>query len=81
MFVFCCAHLEFTGPSMLVLEPPAVRGLFGAIAADLHAAPSSRLHPRMVGKNQGAPMSFTTLHAGEIFFTHELRQCSANRRQ
>jgi len=73
--------LKFVSLSPLVLEPVAVRGLFGAIAADRHAAPSSCLHPRMVGKYQGAPMSFTSFHAGEIFFTHELGQCSANRQQ
>src|SRR6516225_1050728 len=72
---------EFVSLSVLVLEPVAVRGLFGAIAADRHAAPSSRLHPRMVGKYQGAPMPFTSFNAGEIFFTHEPRQCLANRQQ
>jgi hypothetical protein len=73
--------LEFVSLSLLVLEPVAVRGLFSAIAADRHAAPSSRLHPRMVGKHQGAPMSLTSFHAGEIFFTYELRQCFANWQQ
>src|SRR5262249_15284069 len=81
MFASCCPHLEFTGVSMLVPEPAAVRGLFGAITADRHAAPSSRPHPRMVGKYQRAPVSFTSFHAGEILFTHKLRQRFANRQQ
>jgi hypothetical protein len=73
--------LEFVSLSTLVLEPFPVRGLFGAIAANRHAAPSPRLHPRMVGKYQCAPVSFTGFHTGEIFFTHELCQCLANRQQ
>jgi hypothetical protein len=36
--------------SVLVLEPVAVRGLFGAIAANRHAAPSPRSPARVVGK-------------------------------
>jgi hypothetical protein len=59
--------------SPLVLEPVTVRGLFCAIAADRHTAPSSRLHPRMVSKYQGASMSFASFYAGEIFLTHEFR--------
>jgi hypothetical protein len=39
--------------SVLVLEPIAVHGLFGAIAADRHAAPSSHPPPRMVGEYHG----------------------------
>lgn len=72
---------EFISLSPLVLEPVAVGGLFGAIAADCHAAPFSCPAPGMVGEHQRAAMSLACFHAGEIFFTHELRQCFANRQQ
>jgi hypothetical protein len=39
--LFVAPGLEFVSLSVLVLEPAAVRGLFGAITADSHAAPSS----------------------------------------
>ena len=42
-----------------------MRGLFGAIAADRHAAPSSRAPARMVGEHQRAAMSFASFHVGE----------------
>ena len=72
---------EFVSLSLLVLEPVAVRGLFGAIAANCHAAPSSHLTPRMIGEHQRAVMSFASFHAGEIFFTHKLRQHFGDRQQ
>src|SRR5262245_49117229 len=63
------------------LEPIAVRGLFSAITADRHAAPFSRPPPGMVGEHQRAAMSLACFHPGEIFLTHELRQCFADRQQ
>jgi hypothetical protein len=46
------AVLDYTlfNLSVHVPEPVAMRGLFGAIAANRHAAPSSRTSARMVGK-------------------------------
>jgi len=72
-------RLEFVSLSAPVLESFAVRGLFGAIAADRHAAPSSRPSPRSVGEHQRAAMSHARFHVGEIFFTHEPRQRFADR--
>ena len=71
--------LEFVSLSLLVLETAAVRGLFGAIAADRHAAPSSRLPPAAVGKHQGAAVTLARFHNGKIFFAHQLRQCLTDR--
>jgi hypothetical protein len=62
-------------------DPIAVRGLFGAIAADRHAAPSSRSPARMIGKQQRTALSFAGSHAGEIFLTHEFRQRFADRQE
>jgi len=72
-------RLEFVSVSSLVLESFPVRGLFGAIAADRHAAPSSRPSPRSVGEHQRAAVSPARFHIGEIFFTHEPRQRFADR--
>jgi hypothetical protein len=72
--LFVAPGLEFVGLSVLALEPAAVRGPFGAIAADGHAAPSSCSPSGTVGEHQGAAMSLTRFHIGEIFFTHELCQ-------
>ena len=58
-----------------------MRELFGAIAADRHAAPSSRPPARVVGEHQRAAMSLARLHIGEIFLAHEFRQCFGDRRQ
>jgi hypothetical protein len=73
--------LRLVGSSVLALEPVAVRGLFGAIAADRHAAPSSRPPPGTVGEHQRAAMSLARFHIREIFFTRELRQRFADRQQ
>ncbi len=67
--------------SATVPEPLAVRGLLGAIAADRHAAPSSRPAPRTVGEHQGAAMALARFDVGEIFFTDESRQRFADRQQ
>ena len=45
---------EFVSLSVLVLEPVAMRGLFGAIAADRHAAPSSCTPARTVPGRRSA---------------------------
>ena len=79
--LFVAPGLEFVGLSMLLPEPIAVRGLFGAIAADRHAAPSSCPPPGAVGEHQRATMSLARFHVGEIFFTHELCQRLAYRQQ
>ena len=73
--------LEFLGWSASVLEPAAVRGLLGAIAADRHAAPSSRSPPRVVGKHQGAAMSLARFDIGEVFLAHKFPQRFADRQQ
>ena len=73
--------LELVSLSVLVLEPFAVRDLLGAIAADRHAAPSSRAPACMVGEHQRAAMPLTRFHIGEILLTHELRQRFADRQQ
>src|SRR5580693_4704514 len=65
--------------SVFVIKPFAVCELFGAIAADRHAAPSSGPPTCMVGEHQRAAMSLARLHIGEIFFTHELSQCLGDR--
>ncbi len=65
--LFVAPGLEFVGLSMLLPEPIAVRGLFGAIAADRHAAPSSCPPPGTVGEHQRATMSLARFHVGEIF--------------
>ena len=44
-----------------------MRGLLGAIAADRHAAPSSRPPSGMVGEQQRAGRSLARLHIGKIF--------------
>src|ERR1700739_1924826 len=72
MFPDSC--LLFVGWSALVPESVAMRGLLGTIAADRHAAPSSCLHPGMVGEHQRAAVSLARLHAGEIFLAHEFCQ-------
>jgi hypothetical protein len=58
-----------------------MRGLFGAVATNRHAAPSSRSSPRAVREDQRAVMSLARLRVGEIFFAHELRQRFADRQQ
>jgi acyl-CoA synthetase (AMP-forming)/AMP-acid ligase II len=72
---------EFVSLSLLVLAPVAVSGLFGAIAADRHAAPSSRPPACTVGEHQRAAMSLTGFDVGEIFLARELRQGFADRQQ
>src|SRR5262249_5636461 len=79
--LWCAPPLEFASLSALLLEPVAVRSLLGAIAADRHAAPSSRPPPRAVGKHQRAAMSLARFDVGEVFFTHKLRQRLADRQQ
>src|ERR1700733_15224321 len=59
----------FLSPSVLALEPVAMRGLFGAVATNRHAAPSSRPPPCAVGEDQRAAMSLARFDAGEVFFT------------
>src|SRR5215813_8401032 len=76
-----CAWSTVRRPSVLLLEPAAVRGLLGAIAADRHAAPPSRASPRVVGEHQRAPVSLARLHVREIFLAHEPRQRFADRQQ
>jgi hypothetical protein len=66
---------------MPILEPVAVRGLFGAIAADRHAAPSSRASARMVGEYQRAARSLACFDAGEVFVTYKSRQNFTDRQQ
>jgi len=73
--------LEFVTLSVLVLEPVAVRGLLGAIAADRHAAPSPRPPPGTVGEHQRAAMSLARFDVGEVFFTHKPCQDLADRQQ
>ena len=58
-----------------------MRRLFGTIAADRHAAPSSRPSPGMIGKHQRAGMPLARFHGGEVYLAHELRQCFADRQQ
>jgi len=67
--------------SVAVLQSDAVRGLFGPIAADRHAAPPSRPPPPMVGKYQRAGVSLARFDVGEIFLAHELGQRFADRQQ
>ena len=76
-----CLIWNLVGVSVLAPEPAAVRGLFGAIAADRHAAPSSRAPARVISKHQGTALSLACLHVGKIFATHELRQCFADRQK
>src|SRR5580692_4597980 len=64
-----------------VLEPQAVSSLFGAIAADRHAAPPSRPSSRMVGEDQRAAMSLAGFDVGKVFFAHKPRQRFADRQQ
>jgi hypothetical protein len=73
--------LERVSLSVLFLEPAAVRGLFGAIAADCHAAPSSCPPPGVVSEYQGADRSLARFHIGEIFLTHDLRHRFADGQQ
>jgi len=71
----------FLSLSVSALEPVAMRGLFGAVAANRHAAPSSRPPPRAVHEDQRAAMSLARLQVGEVFFTHEFRHRFADRQQ
>jgi hypothetical protein len=63
------------------LESVAMRHLFGAIAADRHATPSSCAAPRPVGEYERAAMSLECSRGGEVLFTHEPRQSFADRQQ
>jgi len=78
---YCAPGPEFVSLSLLVLAPVAVSGLFGAIAADRHAAPSSRPPACTVGEHQRAAMSLTGFDVGEIFLARELRQGFADQQQ
>ena len=64
-----------------VLEPIAVRGLFGAIAADRHAAPPSRPSPGTVGEDERAALSLAGSDVGEVLVAHAPRQRFADRQQ
>jgi hypothetical protein len=66
---------------MLVPESAAVSGLFGAVAAASHAAPSSCLPPGTVNEYEGAARPLAGFDIGEIDFTHESRQRFADRQQ
>jgi hypothetical protein len=55
--LFVTLGLDFLSLSVLALEPAAMRGLFGAVATNRHAAPSSRPPPRMVREDQRAAMT------------------------
>src|SRR6202022_878399 len=79
--LFVTLGLEFLSLSVLALESVAMRGLFGAVATNRHAAPSSRPSPRVVREDQRAAMSLARLRVGEVFFAHELRQRLADRQQ
>src|SRR5262245_42013878 len=59
---------------VLLLQPVSVSRLLRAIAAERHAAPSSRPAARMVGKEKRAGRSFAGLHVREVFRTDKLRQ-------
>lgn len=58
-----------------------MRGLFGAIAADRHAAPSSRPPPRMIGEYQRAALPFARFDLGEVFLADKFRQSFGDRQQ
>src|SRR5262249_8059049 len=53
--------------SALRFHPIAMRGLFGAVAADRHAAPPARASACVVGEHQRAAVTFACLHIGEVF--------------
>ena len=72
-------RLESVSLLVLALEPVTVRGLFGAIATDPHAAPPSCPAPSMVDEHQRAVVSLTRFYVGEVFFTHKFRQRVADR--
>jgi hypothetical protein len=55
--------------------------LFGAIAADRHAAPAPRSPCGVIRKQQRAATSFAGFHVGKIFLADELRQSFADRQQ
>jgi hypothetical protein len=46
----------------MYLEPLPMRRLFRTVAADRHAAPSTRAASRMVGEHQRAGRALTCLH-------------------
>src|SRR5262245_25349489 len=58
-----------------------MRRLFGAIAADRHAAPSSGPSAGMIGEHQRAGMPLARFHRGEILLTDELCQRFADGQQ
>lgn len=62
-------------------EPPTMRRLLGAIAAQSHAAPAAFVAARMVGKEQGAGGALAGLDIREILRADEARQRLADRQQ
>jgi hypothetical protein len=59
----------------------SVGNLFRPIAAEPHAAPSTRAASRVIGKHQRAIGSLACLHVGEVFLGEHLRQCFTNREE
>ena len=70
-----------TSRSALSLEPMAMSGLLGAIAAHRHAAPPSPPSPCVVGEDQSAEVSLAGPDVGEILIAHASRQRLGDRRQ
>ena len=58
-----------------------MRRLFGAVAADRHAAPFSRPAPGVIDEHQRAAVSLAGFDASEVFLTYERRQSFADRQQ
>jgi hypothetical protein len=80
-----CSRTPRLGPgneaSALVLEPIAMGGLFGAIAAYRHAAPTPPPPPDAVGEDESAAVSLARPDVSEVLVTHASRQRLADRQQ
>ncbi len=61
------------------LAPFPMRRLLRTVAADRHAAPPSRVAPRVVGEQQRAGRAFAGFHLGEVLGADEPRQRFADR--
>src|SRR5258705_153832 len=68
-------------PSLPALEPAAMRGLLGAVAADRHDAPPSRAPAGVIGKQHRAAMAFARLHVCKVLVADKFCQRFADRQQ
>src|ERR1700722_20605949 len=64
-----------------LLQPKSVGNLLRPIAAEPHAAPSTRTASRAIGKHKRASRPLAYLYVREVFLGEQPRQCFANREE